>query len=243
MKKNGIGRDVLIVSVLMMTILAVQSVIGAFAGAARSKVFFNSVPLTVFWVLLFLTLASGFFFWPNLRRRTGSLLMHAGLMLVLAGGLAGSERGHELLNRFYRQPRIPRGVIVLREGEIGNKALLDDGRPFKLPFDLHLKRAAVEYYPQTAMASDYKSDLELIDNGVTVKAAQIEVNKPLYYGGYHFYQNTFGMEGEIPVSGILIVSARGIVLVFAGYAFIAAGLCMHFGRICFSRPVLWEPAA
>ena len=79
------------------------------------------------------------------------------------------------------------------------------------------------------MIRDYKSTLQVVENENVVKEMTIEVNKPLYYGGYHFYQNTFGYDHLGPVSGIMVTSARGVWMVFAGYGLIFFGLILHFG--------------
>ena len=78
------------------------------------------------------------------------------------------------------------------------------------------------------MVKDYKSTLQVVDNGEFVKEVTIEVNKPLYYGGYHFYQNTFAYDQSGPISGILVTSARGAWVVFVGYAMIFTGLVVQF---------------
>jgi hypothetical protein len=235
MTKNRTGQIVLVLSILLLSQLTVLSIIGAFAGAERSKLFFNSPQMAVFWGILFLLLLGGFFFWPVLRRRKMLLLIHAGIVLILAGGIIGSERSHAFFNRRSSTPRPVRALMPLHEGQTSKTAFLDDGQPVELPFEVRLKKAAIEYYPSSQMPKDYLSDLEIIDDGVLVKAAQIEVNKPLYYKGYHFYQNTFTVEDSVPVSGLLVVSSRGVGTVFAGYALAAIGLFGHFLPVVFRK--------
>ena len=85
-------------------------------------------------------------------------------------------------------------------------------------------RRYVAEYRQPQMVKDYKSILQILDGQQRVRASMIEVNKPLYYDGYHFYQNTFGYDQSGPVSGIRVASAQGVWMVFAGYGLIFAGL-------------------
>jgi hypothetical protein len=75
---------------------------------------------------------------------------------------------------------------------------------------------------------DYISELEIVENGKVVAAKNIEVNHPLYYGGYHFYQHEYGVGqfGEYTV--LLVVSDSGLHLVFGGYALLIAGIFWHF---------------
>ena len=84
--------------------------------------------------------------------------------------------------------------------------------------------------------SDYISELEIVKDGKVVAAKDIEVNHPLHYGGYHFYQSSYGEDrlGEYTV--LSIVSDSGLNLVYAGYAMLIAGMFWHFwGRRALSR--------
>ena len=69
---------------------------------------------------------------------------------------------------------------------------------------------------------DYFSDLEIIKDGQVVLRKTIEVNDPLHYGGYHFYQNSYGREGkEYTVLGV--ASDSGLRAVYAGYWLLCGG--------------------
>ena len=305
------------------------SIYGAFVGAERASVFFNSTPMVIFWCLLLLVFMVGFFVYASLRKRFSLLLIHAGCVLVLAGGMVGSQRGHILLNRLLQKHSFTKGNISLHQGQSSNQVTLDaDAGVGELPFTIGLKEAFIEYYdkptirfyvregvhfdipaavgemielsdgqgtvqvigayrnfkmrqvsgrmtpyestepgvnpayeltftptgkppetffvferfPMHAMGGrsyraeyvaprvvkDYKSTLQVIDKGHLVKETTIEVNKPLYYGGYHFYQSTFAYDPSGPVSGISVSSARGVWVVFVGYAMIFIGLVLQF---------------
>ena len=90
-------------------------------------------------------------------------------------------------------------------------------------------------YITPKMVKDYKSTLQVVKDGKVVKQATIEVNEPLYYDGYHFYQHTFSSGQSTLASGIMVVSARGVWLVFIGYAVIFIGLIKHFWRKLFAK--------
>lgn len=92
-------------------------------------------------------------------------------------------------------------------------------------------------YIAPSVVKDYKSTLQIVQDGQVVKEAVIEVNKPLYYAGYHFYQHTFAYNQSEPVSGIMVVSARGIGLVFGGYGMILAGLAVQLWPKFLSRGI------
>lgn len=71
--------------------------------------------------------------------------------------------------------------------------------------------------------SDYKSDLVIVDDGREVKRKVIEVNKPLHYGGYDFYQSSYDSErGQYTV--LSVVSDSGLWCVFGGYALLCLGI-------------------
>lgn len=84
------------------------------------------------------------------------------------------------------------------------------------------------------MPKEYRSTLVLEKDGQTLAHKTIRVNDPLYYGGYHFYQSTFGRDEGGIYSGILVVSDGGVWCVFVGYGLMTAGL---FGQF-WLRPLL-----
>jgi hypothetical protein len=52
-----------------------------------------------------------------LRRQKMLLLIHTGIVLILAGGILGSERAHAFFNRRSTTPRLVRALMPLREGQ------------------------------------------------------------------------------------------------------------------------------
>ena len=326
-----------LVIVFFLSSLAALSVYGAFMGAARARVFFNSVTMAVFWCLLLVFLAAGFGIYPLLKKRYSLILIHGGCMLVLAGGLYGSQAGHDVYARLFGGPSFTKGAMQLGRGQSSNQVVVgDDGKTVKLPFSIVLEDAFLDYYdapvirfywgqdafidipPDTTgpvplpdhqgtveivktyrnlklksqngqmvpydaqepgsnpawelrvmtpdgqtvpifvfamfpmhtmqshdykaeyrapqMVKDYKSVLQVMENGHLVKAAMIEVNEPLYYGGYHIYQHTFAFDQSGPVSGLLVTSSKGVVIVFGGYLLIFVGLVIQCGNKLRRRP-------
>ena len=130
-------------------LLAGLSVLGAFLGADRASVFFNSAPLAVFWALLCLLLLAGLLSFRRLRRSPGLLAMHLGCLLVLLGAMYGSDKGHEVAARLLGSKKVPSGYVVIFEGTASN-SIVDRSLKQeigKLPFKLHLKDFLIEYYP------------------------------------------------------------------------------------------------
>ena len=67
------------------------------------------------------------------------------------------------------------------------------------------------------MVRDYISDLEIVQDGQVVAAKNIEVNHPLHYGGYHFFQHSYGEDKLGVYTVLLVVSDSGLNLVYSGY--------------------------
>ena len=122
-----IRQYVSLMILLLLAIFTVLSIYGAFLGAQRAKVFFNSVPMTGFWCFLFLLFVTGFFVYPSLRRRFALMAIHAGCVLVLAGGMVGSAKGHILLDRLLRMHSLTRGSMLLHQGQSSNQVALELG--------------------------------------------------------------------------------------------------------------------
>ena len=322
-------RHVNLIVLLLLAVFIIFSVNGAFMGARRAQGFFNSAPMMIFWGVLLISLLIGFLVYASLRKRLSLMLIHAGCLLVLIGGMIGSERAHKLTNRLLGQGTFTEGQMNLNEGQSSHRVVSEENELVnELPFAVRLEEAFVEYYdkpligldfgdgvrwtisaqagkvfqipdgrgtiqvvaayknfkmkqengqmvpyestepgfnpayqlvinpvkvkPETLyvfekfpmhamggktyraeyiapqMVKDYKSVLQIVKDGEIAKQATIEVNKPLYYGGYHFYQHTFAHDQSGSISGIMVVSARGVWLVFVGYAIIFLGVVMRF---------------
>lgn len=69
---------------------------------------------------------------------------------------------------------------------------------------------------------DYLSDLVVIDEGRHMAHKTIEVNDPLHYGGYHFYQDSYdSARGRYTV--LSVSSDSGLLAVYVGFILLVAG--------------------
>ena len=84
--------------------------------------------------------------------------------------------------------------------------------------------------------SDYVSELEILDqDGKVLAAKDIEVNKPLHYGGYHFYQSSYQQFQDGSYATVLsVTSDSGLYCVFTGFFAMCGGILYHQ----WLRPVL-----
>ena len=75
--------------------------------------------------------------------------------------------------------------------------------------------------------SDYKSKLTVYEGDDMVTSKIIEVNTPLSYKGYMFYQHSYDQEGE-RYTVLQVVKDPGVWLVMTGFALLALGVILKF---------------
>lgn len=74
--------------------------------------------------------------------------------------------------------------------------------------------------------SEYISRLQVIEDNKVVAEKDIEVNHPLSFGGYHFYQQDYDRQaGQYTV--LMVVSNTGLRVVYAGYWMLCIGVFWH----------------
>jgi len=146
---DSIRHNLLRLSLIGIFGLAALSIAGAFLGAERATLFFNSLPMILVWIFLFVLLAAGLFAFPSIRRRPASFAMHLGCVLVIAGAMWGSPAARQV--RAIWRPDAPPadGFMLLKPGETSDR--LTDGTLSaargKLPFSLRLDEFHIEHYP------------------------------------------------------------------------------------------------
>ena len=106
-------------------------------------------------------------------------------------------------------------------------------------FDMHAARGsellssiALRYHvqvspPRAAQVKDFKSTLKVVKDGEVVKEKTIEVNAPLSYGGYTFYQSGYNPEDHKWTS-LQVVKDPGVPIVYTGFAFMILGMALIF---------------
>lgn len=327
-------HSIMWLALALIILLIFLSIYGAFIGAERAQIFFNSLSMAVYFFALTILLAASFLIFRRLVRVPELFFMHAGCILILAGGMWGSEAGHKLQKKLFGIEKIRSGRMVIYEGDTDNHVLQDiDQQVRELPFSIELKDFRMNYYKpgvlfiQTEdarywktpaeigselslgkdlstikvtavfenckisidsgetkafegpgsdsnpavevlikspegiesknyvferfgssihsqdklklnyirMVSDYISDLRVIVNGKTTAEKSIEVNHPLKFGGYHFYQHSYDDQaGQYTI--LNVVSDTGLNMVYAGYIMLGAGIVWRFWlRKIFSR--------
>ncbi|MBA7624396.1 hypothetical protein ES703_31803 [subsurface metagenome] len=323
---NKFRRLVMWAALALIILLIFLSIYGAFLGPDHAKNFFNSLPLTVYWLALALLLIVAIVVFRRLLRVPALLLIHSGCILVLAGAIWGSDVGHNLQRQFFGIDKIAGGRMVIFEGHSENQVVLEnDKQTRELPFYIKLRDFRLEHYkpeylhvqtrqgrawripvkigsefsldpdfgtvtvvktfrnfkltvdgdkriaiddpkpgsnpalevqikdPDGATTTkyvferfpghihpedkfllsyqriirDYISELQVIIDTKVLAEKNIEVNHPLHFGGYHFYQHSYdGQAGQYTV--LQVVSDTGLAPVYAGYLMLCAGVFWHF---------------
>jgi cytochrome c biogenesis protein ResB len=96
----------------------------------------------------------------------------------------------------------------------------------QLPFQIALKDFKRETYPGLDKAKAYSSDV-IVHDGDIEWPAKIEMNAPLRYKGYTFFQSSFEQNDKGEMTVLSVVENRGRLFPYIGTFIIAAGLLLH----------------
>ena len=117
--------------------------------------------------------------------RIGPIIVHAGMLIVLLGGVWGIFTG------FFAQERIPSGETftiqnIIELGPLGKNQLPTD-------WSVRVNRFWIDY-TESGDIDQFYSDLSVVsDRGEELKRETIHVNKPLRYDGVTFYQTNWSI--------------------------------------------------
>ncbi len=142
------------------------------------------------------------------RRRWPPAMLHAALLLVLAGGAC---------TRIWAVS----GELLLLPGRTVADFVTADGEVLPLPEPLRLERFRIDRYPASGLPRDYVSELRLGE-----RTALLSVNHPLRTGPYRLIQSGFLPEGASIVQvrrdgvgrGLTLAGCLLFLLAAAGWA-------------------------
>lgn len=227
----------LIVSVVLLGLWAGLSIYGSFLGSQRAASFFQSFPLSLFWLtcLVFLLFS---LLYIKLWTQPFLFMLHLGAAFVLAAGFWGSPKASAWRNHIWGTSEISKGFLFLAEKESERTVVDSDGRVLgSLPFDIVLERFTTSFYesPGLPIPRQYESRITIRQPDGSSSAYTIQVNRPLFYGGYLFYQHSWGKDEKGLYSVIGIVNNRGLSALLAGYILLVLGAAGQFWVIPFLR--------
>jgi len=116
----------------------------------------------------------------------GADIVHLGIIIILIGGIISGTSGVKF-------------NLTISEGE----SLPVPGADFKIRLD----EFTTEFYPNGSIR-DWKSDLTIVNNNQDILNKTIEVNHPLSYNGFVFYQSSYGYNWNDPVL-VLWIAKQG----------------------------------
>jgi len=163
------------------------------------------------------------------RRRVGFVVVHASLLLILAGAM---------VTYFFKVE----GSIGLWEGESGSVLENRDrhgavvSRP-QLPFSVTLDDFVLETYPGTRRPSGFVSQVQITDLD-TKKSfpAKIWMNHELHHRGWALFQSSYQQAGGREATVLSVSKDPGQRIVFAGYVTLVLGMIVVlFTRVSQAR--------
>jgi hypothetical protein len=146
---KNMKREVLWGTLTLIFLLTAFSVYGAFLGADRAKIFFNSIPMAVYWGLFLGLLLAGFATFKRLWRIPGLLMIHLGCVAILVGGLWGSAKGQIIQKRLFGRDFFGSGLVMAFPGQQTSQIRVGDGNDIRmesLPFVVAVDDFRTEYY-------------------------------------------------------------------------------------------------
>ncbi|GEM_PF-1017789 len=180
---------------------------------------FGFVPLpgllTVALLLGLNLLAALAFRLPWRLQGAGLLLLHLGLLLLVAGGFFVDAVAREY-------------SLTLREGESGDQlTVAGGGAGPRLPFAVRLLAFEKSLHPGSDIPRRFASRVE-IRSPRGRRRAEIAMNRPLHAYGYTFYQSAWEQDGQGETSTLAVVHNSGRWLPYAASLLIFLGLAWHF---------------
>jgi hypothetical protein len=223
--------------------LAALCVAGSFCDAARARDFFHHPAVVLLWMALSVAFAAALLYDGVLARRPGRLASHAGCLLIILGSMWNSDEAHGIAARLLGSDKASGGFVILFEGQSTDKVYSDGFQAVvaKLGFELKLDEFSIDYYPHDAgvpesqwVIRSYTSKLAILRDGKELFRRDVQVNHPLRFGGYQFFQHSWGANEHHGVYTILqVVSDQGVLIVYGGFVLLALGVAW----LCWTGPI------
>ena len=127
---------------------------------------------------------------------------------------------------------MPKPIELSYEGR--NYKMIYGKAQRQLPFEIGLKDFQKKDYPGMSMARGFSSDVSVYDQGAPWEA-RIEMNAPLRYKGYTFYQSSFDQSAEGETTVLSVVENKGRIFPYLGTFIITLGLLLHLWIVFVKR--------
>lgn len=217
LKKFSSFKTSMLLLAILIVLLAAAPVIEKYHGSETARDLIYHSPL-LFLILILLTANFFLHAWKNgylNRRRSGLILTHTALAIILAGAAVTHFSSLE-------------GMIHLREGEMTDnmQVISQEGKTVthQLPFSICLDDFILKRYPGSESPSSYESFVTVCSETKEQKA-HIYMNNILDIQGYRLYQASYDPDEK---GSILSVSydSCGRSITYTGYFILFSGLLL-----------------
>lgn len=222
MKKWLLQLASLRVAVVLLVLLLVALSMGTIVESAKGTA---TAGATVYYAWWFLALEAAFAInvlasivvhWPWGARRTGFLLTHSALLVILAGAAVSYFTKTE-------------GRLGLWEGQSDDAIVQQDSESapevrHPLPFAVKLDDFQIDYYPGTMRPAMFRSLVQIVEPDGTTIPADIHMNHPLHYKGWSFFQSSYRQENGREATILAVSRDPGQPIVFFGYFLLVGGM-------------------
>ena len=172
-----------------------QSQIGIAEMQGRYVESFIFLASPFFWSSSFLLVASCMRYAKFGIQGFGVSITHMAIVLLIVSGA---------LQYFMRVE----GRISLREGVPANLVYIGSGsKTITLPFSVTLKQFKDEKWAGSDISKEYSSQI-YFERGGSRENAEVSVNSPVSFGGWTFYQMSYGDGGKTSILGVVRNPAR-----------------------------------
>jgi len=167
---------------LLLVLIALVSALGS---VVQPNVFFNTIVFKILLMLLLLNMTlctinrliwfKRVYFKGGHARQVGLLLLHAGIILILAGGTVYAYYGQS------------EQISITTGDTVDISKVLKTNKPFSILLD----NFKIEFN-DNGSPSQYYSNVTILEDGQNKATESINVNHPLKYNGIKAYQQSFG---------------------------------------------------
>ncbi len=207
--------------VFMVLVLAAGTIVESLMGTQKAQAIYNApwfLGLQFFFAVN--VICSMIERWPWGRQRVGFMLTHGALLVIMIGALGTA---------LFKQE----GQLALWEGEQSNEFVnayipgaIDR---YALPFAVKLDAFEIDHYPGTQRPAQFRSRVQVIDPSLSEPfAATIEMNRPLSYRGFDFFQSSYRQESGREATILSVSRDRSQWIVFTGYTLLIIGMTVVF---------------
>ncbi|MBQ9203313.1 MAG: cytochrome c biogenesis protein CcsA [Prevotella sp.] len=196
--------------ILIVVCIGAATVIEKYKGTSFvSDYIYGSWWFVVLWAAL--TVAACLYMCQRrLYRRFGVMLLHAALVVILAGALTTWLTGH-------------RGTVSLRVNRQTTQYQDTKGQSRQLPFTLRLKEFRVVNYPGTDAPLDYQSIVGVTRAATHTTEVMVSMNHIGSVDGYRLFQSSYDTDGQGVTLGVCY-DPYGIAVTYIGYLLLLVGI-------------------